>query len=84
MSKSTEVDKIKDLYEGVQFPIQVSLHSAYWFWRRFLIGVVEDDRPGLEVIELEYSLNLKIKPNDMLLAQAANHSKQPIIASSQS
>ena len=34
-------------------------------------------RPGLEVIKLEYSLRLKIKRNDWLLAdtcpQAANH-----------
>ena len=34
-------------------------------------------RPGLEVIKLEYILNLKIKRNDWLLAdtclQAANH-----------
>ena len=34
-------------------------------------------RPGPEVIKLEYSLTLKIKPNDWLLAdtcpQAANH-----------
>ena len=34
-------------------------------------------RPGLEVIKLEYSLKLKIKRNDLLLAetcpQAANH-----------
>ena len=33
--------------------------------------------PGLEVIKLEYSLRLKIKHNDLLLAdtclQAANH-----------
>ena len=35
------------------------------------------DKPGSEVIKLEYSLTLKIKPNDLLLAdtcpQVANH-----------
>ena len=36
--------------------------------------------PGLEVIKLEYSLKLKIKRNDWLLAFTCRVYKQPIIA----
>ena len=37
-------------------------------------------QPGLKVIELEYSLRLKIKRKDLLLADTCRVRKQPTIA----
>ena len=41
--------------------------------KNFLSGLPIEYRSGLEVIKLEYSLKLKIKLNDWLLANKSRH-----------
>ena len=69
---------LESIGNNVHSSVQPSLSAHVSISRNMRVGVISSSfTPGLDVIKLEYSLRLKIKRNDWLLAdmcpQAANH-----------